>query len=79
MERLWEGYKITKYPISISVVFYWKDLRRHDLDNGLATIMDALKDAKVVEDDDFLHIDAVHAVYGGLDRVNPRCEIFLDE
>jgi len=79
MKRQWQGYKITQYPIGITMTFYWKDLRRHDLDNGVATILDALKDAGVIEDDYYKFVDCIQAQYGGLDRTNPRCEIFIDE
>lgn len=79
MQKQWKGYQVTAYPIGITMIFFWKDLRRHDLDNGCATILDALKDAGVIEDDNFKYVDCIQVQYGGLDRENPRCEIYLDE
>jgi Holliday junction resolvase RusA-like endonuclease len=79
MQELWKGHNISSYPTGIVMTFYWKDLRRHDLDNGVATILDALKDAGVIEDDDFKHINSVEARYGGHDKENPRCEIRIYE
>lgn len=79
MKTQWNGYKVTKYPIGITMTFYWKDLRRHDLDNGVSTVLDALKDAGIIEDDYYKYVDCIQAQYGGLDRINPRCEIHIDE
>jgi Holliday junction resolvase RusA-like endonuclease len=79
MKRQSQSFKITEYPISIRITFYWKDLRRHDLDNGVATILDALKDAGIIEDDYYKYIDRIEAIYGGLDRINPRCEISIND
>lgn len=79
MREQFTGYKITRYPITLRVVFYWKDLRRHDNDNSLSSVQDTLKDAGIIVDDDFNHINIATAEYGGLDRENPRCEIYLDE
>jgi len=79
MKRQFAGYRITEYPIGIKMTFYWKDLRRHDIDNGLATILDALKDANIIEDDDSRFVNTVEGKYGGLDRLNPRVEIYIDE
>lgn len=74
-----KGLKTTDYPINISMVFYFGDNRRRDLDNALSTVMDALVAAEVIEDDDNKHVECITIQYGGLDIVNPRVEIFFDE
>lgn len=74
-----KGFKITDYPIALTVVFYDGDLRRHDLDNQISSILDTLVDASILEDDNQKFVDCITLQYGGLDRTNPRCEIFLDE
>jgi Holliday junction resolvase RusA-like endonuclease len=79
MQIQFKGYEVTEYPISLRMVFYWKDKRRHDIDNSVASIQDTLKDAGVILDDDFNHINKITGEYGGVDRDNPRCEIYLDE
>jgi Holliday junction resolvase RusA-like endonuclease len=73
------GLKITGYPISITMVFFNGDLRRHDLDNQSSSILDTLVKAGVIEDDSQKFVESIQLQYGGHDKINPRCEIFLDE
>ena len=75
----WNGYKVTGYPISLVVVVYFDNLRRHDLDNALSSVMDALVAAEVIEDDNVNFIDSISVQYGGHDKANPRVEIHLDD
>jgi len=74
-----KGLKVTGYPISIVMVFYNTDDRRHDLDNQSSSILDTLVKAKILEDDSQKFVDCLQLQYGGIDKKNPRCEIFLDE
>lgn len=64
--------------VCLTVIFYNQDNRRHDLDNQLATINDCLKETILTEDDQF-HISQIQLQYGGLDKKNPRAELWVDE
>ena len=79
LKKQFKGLRVTGYPISITMVFFNGDLRRHDLDNQCSSILDTLVKAGVIEDDNQKFVDGIQLQYGGLDRTNPRCEIFLDE
>lgn len=73
------GYMVTNYPIELTVVFYNGDMLRHDIDNALSSVLDTLQDAGVIEDDSQKHISCITVSYGGLERENPRTEIFIEE
>ena len=73
------GYRVTGYPIDLSLVFYFDNERRHDLDNAAAGVMDALVQAGVIEDDNVKYVSCPTLQYGGVDKTNPRAEIYLDE
>lgn len=48
-------------PVSISVGISFKDLHRRDLDNALTSVLDLVKDAEIVDDDDWGHVPRVTA------------------
>ena len=73
------GYKVTDYPIALSLVFYFDNKRRHDLDNAAAGVMDALVNANILTDDNVNYVECLTLQYGGIDKTNPRVEIYLDE
>lgn len=73
------GLSVTDYPITIWLVFYFDNKRRHDLDNAAAGVMDALTAAGVITDDNVNYVDNLRLQYGGYDKTNPRVEIFLDD
>lgn len=79
LARQWKGFKMSDYPISMVVVVYFDNLRRHDLDNALGSVMDALVAAGVIEDDSVAFVDCISVQYGGHDKENPRVEIHLDD
>lgn len=73
------GYRITDYPISLSLVFYFDNKRRHDLDNAAAGVMDALVKAGIIEDDNVNYVECITLQYGGVDKISPRAEVYIDE
>ncbi len=73
------GFKVSDYPISLNIVVYFDNLRRRDLDNALSTIMDALVAADIIEDDSNKFVESISISYGGIDKISPRAEVFLDE
>lgn len=73
------GYRITGYPVQISVVFYYQTKHRKDIDNSLSTIADCMVAAGVLEDDDVAHVNQWTISFGGYDKENPRVEIHLKD
>lgn len=63
---------MTDFPTQLSLYFFFKDLRRRDLDNCVSSVCDALVKSGVIPDDDVLHLRSVVAYYVGLDKANPR-------
>lgn len=63
----------------IEMTFYTKDRRGRDLDNMVASVLDVLVHANVIEDDNCFMVRGIHAYFGGIDRVKPRVEIKICE
>ncbi len=60
------------------VIEIWnKDRRRHDLDNQVSTILDALVKAKVLPDDSQEIVYKLSPEYKGVDKEDPRALITL--
>ncbi len=72
------AYKKPIQPVSIALIVFWDDKIRRDLDNAVNSIMDALVKAEVIADDSFKYVDCIDVQYGGVDKDNPRCEIYID-
>lgn len=74
-----KGMKITEYPISVQLVFYYPTKHRKDLDNSASTILDCMTKAGVIEDDDVKHVNELYCYFAGYDKENPRVEIILED
>ena len=64
---------------SVSLCFFMPDSRRTDLTNKAESVMDLLVDCGVIADDCWQVISEVVLKCKGIDRINPRCEIYLKE
>lgn len=79
LKEQFSGLQVSGYPIPIKMIFFNSDRRRHDLDNQCSSILDTLVKAGVVEDDNQNFINKIILEYGGIDKDNPRCEIYLED
>lgn len=62
---------------SIQLTFFAPDKRKTDLTNKAESIMDLLVDAGIIEDDNWYVIPMVILIFGGIDTINPRCEVTI--
>ena len=63
--------------IEVKVEIWNKDRRKHDLDNQLSTILDALVKARVLPDDSQETVCKITAEYMGVDKDDPRAAITI--
>lgn len=60
----------------LRIVMFAPDARAFDLTNKAESVMDVLVDAKFIEDDNFNFVPKLLLEFGGIDRENPRAEIY---
>lgn len=58
-------------------VWYAPDARVYDLSNKFESVADLLVDCDFLEDDNYKIISENTNYFGGIDRINPRVEIYL--
>lgn len=61
----------------IELILYASNKRRADLTNRAESVMDLLVDTGIIEDDNYFVVPEVLLKFGGIDRLNPRCEITI--
>jgi Holliday junction resolvase RusA-like endonuclease len=77
MQQLKSARVSLKKPESIQITVYPPTLRKYDLTNKAESIMDALVDAKIIEDDNVNVVPKLILIHGGKDKDNPRAEIII--
>lgn len=66
----------SKLGTDIRIVFFAHDARKYDLTNKAESIMDCLVDNGFLEDDNYEFVSRLVLEFGGIDRDNPRAEIY---
>lgn len=74
-----KDFQVTDFPIELTVVFWRDSKRNYDLDNAYSSVADALVHAGVLPDDNINYIQCVALQHGGVDKNNPRAEVYLDD
>lgn len=64
---------------SIVILFYAPDKRATDLTNKAESIMDLLKDNDFITDDNWFVVSEVRLRFAGVDKDNPRAEVYTAE
>lgn len=73
--KMLEGFGSLKPPYEIILVFWMKDNRRCDLDNKMASVLDLLQDAEIIEDDCWQKLRSIKARVGGISKDCPRVKV----
>lgn len=66
-------------PVTIEYVFYFPDKRLRDGGNYTKVVLDYLVNQGVLSDDNYTIVEAEHWTHNGIDKLNPRVEIFIKE
>lgn len=66
-------------PVKISFVFYHKDERTRDTDNQISSILDLLKDAKVIKDDNWQIVKRISAVAILTETKEPSVNVVISD
>lgn len=64
-------------PVEISLNFVHKDKRKRDIDNEVSTVLDLLKNRKIIEDDNCFVLRKIVAQFDGVSKENPGVYITI--
>lgn len=64
---------------TVEATIYNPNQIRRDLDNQITSLLDGLVQAGVLPDDCSTIVKSIKATFGGVDRINPRAEIYIKE
>lgn len=78
MSQLYGIKSVARQIDCIELILYPSTKRRGDLSNKFESIADLLVDAGIIEDDNWYIVPKVVLKFGGVDRTNPRAEIYVD-
>lgn len=70
-----KGYPLLTPPYQIYLTFWMPTNRRTDLDNKVASVLDLLQDAEIIEDDNWQKLNFIQVKAGGIDKNNPRVRV----
>ena len=70
-----KGYPLLTPPYQIYLTFWMPTNRRTDLDNKVASVLDLLQDAGIIEDDCWQKLELIQATSGGISRDCPRVKV----
>jgi len=62
---------------TMQLEFWMPDNRRADLDNKLTSILDLLKDLRIIKDDCWQCVPSIYIRCCGIDKKNPRVFIWI--
>lgn len=71
------GIEYVDGPVEIGIKFWNVDARKRDIDNMITSILDLLKNNKIIEDDNCFVIKKISGEFMGIDKNNPRAEIYI--
>ena len=64
-------------PVCIEMTFFSDSKRRGDLDNKATSVLDLLKDAGILEDDNWFKVPSLILKFGGIEKLSPHCDVLI--